>query len=191
MSKSRKILRTLAVVAVLAALAGVGAFSVFSDFTENENNQVSAGSVNIADNDGDSALYSMSNSKPGQSAAAKCIRVDYTGSLPSDVRLFTTSTVGALAPNVNVKVEAGTQGTFNSDCSGFSAQQTVFNGALSTFPTNYGGGVSDYPGSETSWDNGESVVYRFTATLNSNTPDTQQGASTGLHTFRWEAQNQP
>jgi hypothetical protein len=191
MSKSRKLLRTLAVVGVLAALAGVGAFSVFSDFTENDNNQVSAGSVTIDDNDGGSALYSMNNAKPGQSAAAKCIRVDYTGSLPADVKLYTTSTIGALGPNVNLKVEAGTQGTFNSNCTGFGAQQTLFDAALSTFPTSYAGGVSDFPASESSWDNGESVVYRFTATLNSNTPDSQQGASTGLHTFRWEAQNQP
>ena len=191
MSKSRKLLRTLAVVGVLAALAGVGAFSVFSDFTENDNNQVSAGSVTIDDNDGGSALYSMNNAKPGQSAAAKCIRVDYTGSLPADVKLYTTSTIGALGPNVNLKVEAGTQAPFNSNCTGFAAQQTLFDAALSTFPTSYAGGVSDFPASESSWDNGESVVYRFTATLNSNTPDSQQGASTGLHTFRWEAQNQP
>lgn len=191
MSKSRKILRTAAVVGVIAALAGVGAFSVFSDFTDNENNEVTAGTVNIDDNDGDSALYSLTGAKPGQSAPAKCIRVDYGGSLPADVKLYTTSTIGALGPNVNLKVEAGTQATFNSNCSGFNPQQTLFDAALSTFPTSYGGGVPDYPGSETSWDNGESVVYRFTASLNANTPNTQQGASTGQHTFRWEAQNQP
>lgn len=191
MNRSRKVLRTLAVVGVLAALAGVGAFSVFSDFTDNENNQVSAGRVDIDDNDGGSALYSLTNAKPGQAAPAKCIRVDYTGTLPADVKLYTTSTIGALGPNVNLKVEAGTQATFNSNCSGFTAQQTLFDAALSTFPTTYGGGVTDYPGAETSWDNGENVVYRFTATLNANTPNTQQGASTGLHTFRWEAQNQP
>ena len=191
MSKSRKLLRTLAVVGVIAALAGVGAFSVFSDFTENENNLVSAGTVSIDDNDGGSALYSMTNAKPGESAPAKCIRVDYSGSLPADVKLYTTSTIGALGPHVNLKVEAGTQAPFNSNCSGFSAQSTLFDAALSTFPSSYAGGVSDYPGAENSWDNGESVVYRFTASLNSNAPSSAQGQSTGLHTFRWEAQNQP
>jgi hypothetical protein len=191
MSKSRKVLRTLAVVGVLAALAGVGAFSVFSDFTDNDNNQVTAGTVDINDNDGGTALYSMTNAKPGQAAAAKCIKVDYSGSLPADVKLYTTSTIGALGPNVNLKVEAGTQTTFASNCTGFTAQQTLFDAALSTFPTTYGGGVSDYPNTETSWDSGESVVYRFTATLNANTPNGQQSATTGLHTFRWEAQNQP
>ena len=65
MSKSRKVLRTLAVIGVLAALAGVGAFSVFSDFTDNENNQVTAGTVVIDDNDGGTALYNFTNAKPG------------------------------------------------------------------------------------------------------------------------------
>jgi hypothetical protein len=190
-SKSRKILRTLAVVGVLAALAGVGAFSVFSDFTDNDNNEVSAGTVDISDNDAGSALYSVTNAKPGQASPAKCIRVDYTGSLPADVKLYTPSTIGALGPYVNLKVEAGTQTTFNSNCTGFTAQQTLFDAALSTFPTSYAGGVADNPGSETSWDNGESVVYRVTASLSSSTPNAQQGATTGLHTLRWEAQNQP
>ena len=191
MSKSRKVLRTLAVVGVIAALAGVGAFSVFSDFTDNENNQVTAGTVAIDDNDGDTALYNFTNAKPGQSAPAKCIRVDYTGSLPADVKLYTPSSVNAFGSNVNLKVEAGTQGTFASDCTGFNPQQTLFDAALTTFPTSYAGGVSDYPGSETSWDNGESVVYRVTATLSGSTPNSAQGGTTGLHTLRWEAQNQP
>ena len=147
MSKSRKVLRTVAVVGVIAALAGVGAFSVFSDFTDNENNQVTAGTVAIDDNDGDTALYNFTNAKPGQSAPAKCIRVDYTGSLPADVKLYTPSSVNAFGSNVNLKVEAGTQGTFASDCTGFNPQQTLFDAALTTFPTSYAAGVSDYQGS--------------------------------------------
>ena len=109
------------------------------------------------------------------------------------MRLYrpTTTPLNAFASNVNLKVEAGTQATFNSNCSGFNAQQTLFDAALNTFPSSYAGGVSDYPGSETSWDNGESVVYRVTATLSASTPDSAQGGTTGLHTFRWEAQNQP
>jgi hypothetical protein len=34
------------------------------------------------------------------------------------------------------------------------------------------------------------VVYRVTATLSASAPDSAQGATTGLHTIRWEAQNQ-
>jgi hypothetical protein len=190
MSKSRKVLRTLAVVGVLAALAGVGAFSVFSDFTDNDNNQVSAGTVDINDNDGGSALYSLTGAKPGQSAAAKCIKVDYSGSLPADVKLYTPSTIGTLGPYVTLKIEGGTQTTFNTNCSGFTAQRTVFNAALNTFPTSYAGAVADNPQSQTAWNNGDAVVYRVTATLSSSAPNSAQGATTGLHTIRWEAQNQ-
>ena len=39
------------------------------------------------------ALYSVADAKPGDTAES-CIQVTYTGSLPSDVKLFTTSTVG-------------------------------------------------------------------------------------------------
>lgn len=192
MNKTKKVLRTIAVVGVLGALAGVGAFSAFSDDTENPNNRVTAGTVAIADNDGGSALYDMQNAKPGQSSTSKCIKVDYTGSLPADVKLFTPSTIGALGPYVNLKIEAGTQAVFDSTCTLFVSQQTVFDAALSTFPTSYGTStVSDYPGSETSWDNGESVVYKVTATLASNAPDSVQGESTGLHALRWEARSQP
>lgn len=190
MSRSRKVLRTLAVVGVLAALAGVGAFSVFSDFTDNDNNQVSAGTVDINDNDAGTALYSLTGAKPGQSAAAKCIRVDYAGTLPADVKLYTPSTIGALGPQVNLKIEGGTQTTFNSNCTGFTSQRTVFNAALSTFPTAYSGGVADNPQGQTAWNNGDAVVYRVTATLSASAPNTAQGATTGLHSIRWEAQNQ-
>ena len=120
------------------------------------------------------------------------MRVDFTPARSRpDGQLYAADTISAWPGTSNLKVEAGTQAPFNSNCTGFAAQQTLFDAALSTFPTSYAGGVSDFPASESSWDNGESVVYRFTATLNSNTPDSQQGASTGLHTFRWEAQNQP
>jgi hypothetical protein len=191
MSRSKKVLRTVAVVGMLAALGGVGAFSVFSAQTENPDNRVSAGTVTIADNGGGSALYDYANAKPGGSAAAKCIRVNYTGSLPANVKLYTPSTIGELGPHANLKIEAGTQSTFNADCTGFSAQRTVFDAALSTFPTSYAGGASDNPQGQSAWNEGDAVVYRFTASLSSSTPNSMQGKTTGLHTIRWEAQNQP
>ena len=60
-----------------------------------------------------------------------------------------------------------------------------------TFPTAYAGGVTDSPGTvATKWVNGDAVVYRVTATLSASAGDAAQGASTGLHTLRWEARNQ-
>ena len=192
MSKTRKVLRTVAVLGVLAALGALGAFSAFTSQADNPGNVVTAGTVELADNDGGTALYSITNAKPGDTSGAKCIRVNYTGSLDADVRLYTPSTIGALGPHVNLKVEAGTQLTPSfPDCTGFVAETTLFDAALSTFPTRYSGGISDYPGtSATKWVNGDAVVYRVTATLSSSAPDSVQGASTGSHTLRWEAQNQ-
>ena len=73
----------------------------------------------------------------------------------------------------------------------FNPETTLFDAALSTFPTSYAGGVADFPGtSATKWVGGDAVVYRVTATLSASTPDTAQGATTGSHILRWEAQNQ-
>lgn len=191
-STSKKLLRTLVVIGVTGAIAGVGAFSAFTSQADNDNNKVTAGTVAIADNDGGGVLYDISNAKPS-STQTSCIRVNYTGSLAADVKLYTPSTIGALGPHVDLKIETGTQVTPSfPSCTDFVADVggTIFDAALSTFPTSYATGVADLPGLASSWTNGSAVVYRVTATLGSDTPDSAQGAATGLHTLRWEARNQ-
>lgn len=193
MSRTRKVLRTLLVLGVVGTVAGVGSFSAFTSQADNDSNRVSAGTVVLADNDGGTApLYDITNAKPGSTQTPSCIRVSYTGSLDATVKLYTPSTIGALGPEVNLKIEAGTQASPSyPSCTGFSAETTLFDAALSTFPTTYAGGVSDFPGVvATKWVSGDAVVYRVTATLSASAPDAAQGASTGLHTLRWEAQNQ-
>lgn len=192
MSRTRKILKTLLVVGVVATVAGAGSFSAFTSQADNDNNRVAAGTVVLADNDGSTTpLYDITNASPGGSQTPSCIRVIYTGSLPANVKLYTPSTIGALGPYVNLKIESGTQATPSyPSCTGFTPETTLFDAALSTFPTAYAGGVLDFPGAETSWDNGETVIYRVTATLSASAPDSAQGATTGLHTLRWQAQNQ-
>jgi hypothetical protein len=192
--KTKRILRTGVVVAVAGSLATLGAFSAFTSQTDNPNNVVTAGTVAISDNDGGTALYNLPSAKPGDSATA-CIKVSYTGSVPSTVRLYTPSAIGALGTNVNLTVEAGTQttSTFPS-CAGFTpfaSGSTVFNAALSTFPTTYAGGITLGPtsGSTGQWSGGAAVVYRVTATFSATAPDTAQGQTTGNHSLRWEAQS--
>lgn len=185
------ILKTLVVVGVTGTLAGVGSFSAFTSAASNDNNRLSAGTVVLADNDGGTTpLYDMSAATPGATQTS-CIRVAYTGSLPATVKIFTPSTIGALGSEVNLKIEAGTQASPSyPSCTGFVADTTLFDAALSTFATSYGGGITDFPGSGTSWGNGDAVVYRVTATLSASAGDSVQGATTGLHTLRWEARNQ-
>jgi predicted ribosomally synthesized peptide with SipW-like signal peptide len=191
MSKTTKVLRTLVVMGVVGGLAALGVFAAFSSQTDNPGNNVTAGTVTLADNDSGTALYDIANAKPG-STQTSCIRVNYTGSLDADVKLFTPSTIGALGPHVTLKIESGTQAApVFPTCVGFSAETTLFDAALSTFPTTYAGGVSDNPGIVASkWVNNDAVVYRVTATLAANAPDTAQGNTTGSHILRWEARNQ-
>jgi|SRR4051794_32622690 hypothetical protein len=191
MDRTRKVFRSLLVLAAVGGLATLGAYSAFTSQANNPNNRVTAGSVVLADNDGGTALYDLTNAKPGDSQTS-CIRVSYTGSLNADVKLYTPDTIGALGPNVNLKIEPGSQASPSyPSCSGFSADgAAIFDAALSTFPTSYAGGVADFPGASSAWTNGDAVVYRVTATLSASAPDSAQGATTGLHTIRWEARNQ-
>lgn len=196
MSNRTKILRTLAVLGVLACIAGAGVFSAFSSQTDNPGNVVTAGTVALADNDASSALYALTAAKPGDSQTS-CIKVTYTGSLNSSVRIYTPSTIGELGPNVSLKIEPGTQAspTFPS-CTGFTPDSggALFEGTLSSFAAeknSYANGIADNPGTvATKWVTNDSVVYRVTATLSASAPDSAQGKTTGTHIIRWEAQNQ-
>src|SRR3954462_8307968 len=93
LSKTKKLLASLLVVGITASLAAFGVFSAFSSQTSNPGNNFSAGTVNISDNDGDVAAYSVSGGKPG-STQSECVRVLYSGSLDSDVRLYTPEAIG-------------------------------------------------------------------------------------------------
>jgi predicted ribosomally synthesized peptide with SipW-like signal peptide len=196
MSNRTKVLRTLLLLGIVAAIAGTGVFSAFSSQTENPGNVITTGTVTIEDNDGGTALYTMSAAKPGESKTS-CIKVTYQGSLPATVKLFTTSSIGALGPYVNLKVEAGTQTSPSfPSCTEFtpaSSGATVYEGTLSAFATehsSFANGITTNPASATKWETGNSVVYRFTATLSASAPNSAQGATTGSHAFTWEAQNQ-
>jgi hypothetical protein len=191
-----KVLRTLGVFAVLAALAATGVFSAFSSQTDNPGNVVTAGTVTLSDDDGGSALYSLTAAKPGDSATS-CIEVTYGGTLDSTVKLYTPSSIGDLGPHVNLKIEPGSQASPSfPSCSGFTADAggALYDGTLDGFAaahSGYANGLADNPGtSATAWTTDDSVVYRVTATLAANTPDDAQGDSTGTHTLRWEARGQ-
>jgi hypothetical protein len=192
--KTRKFLLSALVVAVLGSIAGFGVFAAFSQTTVNSGNSFAAGTVTIGDNDAGSALYSVSNRKPGDSVTS-CIRVTYSGTLNSDVRLYTADPLGAIGPYVNLTIDAGTQpaAVFPS-CTGFTADAggPIFNGTLSGFAaahSSWANGLADYPGtSATSWVTGDAVVYRFTVSLQDN--NSAAGTASGSHAFTWEARNQ-
>ena len=196
MKTGQKLLLSFLLVGVLGGLAGLGVFAAFSSTTSNDNNSFSAGSVTISDNDANSALYSVTNKKPGDSVSG-CIKVTYTGSLAADVHIYTTSTMGALAQYIDLTITPGTQAVSSfPSCTGFvpDVGGAIYTGTLQNFANtknSYANGVVDYPGTlQTAWNANDSVVYQFTATLQSSAPDTAQGATTGSHSFTWEARNQ-
>jgi len=191
MSKQHKILLTVLVVGLGGALAGLGVFAAFSSTTSNPGNSFAAGSVTISDNDSDTALYSVSNQKPGQSVT-RCIKVTYGGSLDADVKLYASS-VGAVGQYIDLAITSGTGNS--ADCSDFtidaSGTPSVYSGTLKNFADTYSAwasGLADNPLTATKWASGNAVTYRFVVTLQDNSA--AQGLSTGSHSFTWEARNQ-
>ena len=175
-------------VAVLASggLVWQSSYSAFSATTASPTNNWTAGSVALADDDSNSAMFTATNLKPG-STGSKCIVVTSSGSLASTVKLYATnySTTKSLADSLDLKVEEGTGGTF-SNCTGFTAGSTIFTGTTAAF-----GAKTDFASGVGTWaPNGGNATktYKVTYTLNANTPDTAQGGTAAVG-FTWESQN--
>jgi predicted ribosomally synthesized peptide with SipW-like signal peptide len=195
--KGRRIFLSLLIVGVLGALVGVGTLSAFSSSTSNSGNTFDAGTVYITDNDAGSSLYNMTNTKPGDSVVS-CIKVTYGGTLGADVHLYTPSTINAVGQYINLTIEKGTSAGNPSfpGCGTFTSEATVYNGTLQGFATghnSYANGSSVYPGSQTVWNPNDTLVYRFTLSMQDNNGANGQGAGamqSGSHSFVWEARNQ-
>jgi hypothetical protein len=189
MTKTRKALWSTLIVAVLGGLAAFGAFSAFSDTTSNANNQFATGSVAIGNN-AVSPLYSVSNATPGTTSTDHCIKITYSGTLPATVKVYRSAFTGGSTPNLSSHITLTvTKGTGDQeDCSDFSGSTSVYNNLLSTFATDWTGGLAltDQGGSAV-WNNTDAVTYKFSAAVDSD--PAAEGLSTGTHSFIWEAQN--
>jgi hypothetical protein len=197
METTRKVLLTALAVGIVAILVGAGTLSAFFSTTEDAGDSFEAGTVYLEDNDAGGSMYQVSNAKP-LDTVVRCIRVTYLGTLPADVRLYTTSSIGAVGDYLDLTIEEGSlpAGTAFPGCTGFSPEGTIYSGTLSGFAAAHGSyatGVATYPGSATSWAQDDTVVYRFTLTLQDDNGANGGAAgpmSTGLHTYTWEARNQ-
>jgi hypothetical protein len=195
MRKREKVLLSALVIGALGSLTALGVFGLFTATTQNSGNEISTGTVAFTDNDTGSALYNVTGAKPGDSVT-KCIKTTYNGTLPADVHLYTTSSAGPLAQYIDLVITQGTQSTSTfPDCTGFTADATgaIYSGTLQSFETtksSYTNGITTAPGVQTGWSPGNTLVYKIQATLQSGTPDSGQGSSSGPHTFIWEARNE-
>jgi hypothetical protein len=191
-----RLLATAAVVLALGVAVG-SSTAAFTATTQNSNNSIATGTVAIGDNDAGAALLALNNARPGDSDTG-CIKVTYTGSLSSSVRLYATTT-GALNPYLDLKITRGATTDAFDICTNFAADATnyvgqgagvVYNGALASFPASYAGGLID-PLSATpeSWAQNEVHAYKLQVTVQASAPTTAQGLSASS-TFFWEARNE-
>jgi len=195
MNKSQKLLASALVVGVLGSVVALGVFGLFSATTQNSGNEISSGTVAISDNDAGSAMFNITNAKPGDSWT-RCIKVLYNGSLPADVKLYEVGGGGPLSPYLKLKLEQGTQSeaTFPS-CTGFSPDATNGSGTLYEGPgfgsigSSWETGAPVVPFGKTAWNPGETLVFRATLTLNSEAPEIAMGNTTGSFTIVAEARN--
>lgn len=193
---------TVAVGVVLLALAGVlggaGTWAAFDDSSVSSGNQVRAGTVAIADDDGGSAMLGFSDAQPGTTDSS-CITISYTGTLAATVRLYGATSGSGLAAYLDLRVTrgsfAGPKPAFRS-CVGFQPDAAdhagagpgvVYDGTVEGYPDSYAAGrVDPSPTAPESWEAGESHVYRFEVTLRDDAAATGKNAT---QSFSWEPRN--
>ena len=108
--------------------------AAFYASTGNENNSWQTGSVVLDHSARGSALFASADDvalKPGLPPRSRCIRLDYTGSLQADIRMYVGPSAGATAldPYLVMSVERGTDvnstTTVAADCTtGFTSNAT-------------------------------------------------------------------
>jgi hypothetical protein len=186
MSVKRKLSVSVLACAILAAIAGMAmTFSAFTATTKNDGNQFKSGSVVLTDNDVDTQLFSMADMQPG-TTQSKCLKVTYSGSLDSLVKLYATTTSSTpaknLAPYLDVTV---TRGSFSGAepagmaCDGFTpaAQGAqIYSGTLASFPSAYATGAAD----ATTFHKDDTAVYQVTVSLQDNDAAQAKDATTNL-----------
>lgn len=192
-----KLAATIVVMAACALLAGAATWSNLNATASNPTSAFTAGTVAIGSNSSATALLSLTNAKPG-SVSTGCVQLTYTGTLPSNVRLYGTGGGTGLNQYLTLVV---TRGTFSGtptagSCTGFTADSTnyitqgagvIYNGTLASWPASSAAALSDpTAASPATWNTGAAHGYQFQVTLQSNTAG--EGL-TGSQSFTFEADN--
>jgi predicted ribosomally synthesized peptide with SipW-like signal peptide len=188
--------RVLTVLAIVLGIVLSGAVvltasrAAFSDTTSNSNNSFTTGTVDLIDDDSESAAFTVTNMVPGQTVT-RCILVTYQGTIVNTgpVRLYSGGLTdsGTLGSHLNLTVEEGTGGNFSS-CTGFTASATIESATLTQFNTDH----TNYTNGAGTWDPSgtpESRTYRITVQLSLSAPSVQQGQSVTNLVFTWETQS--
>jgi hypothetical protein len=193
-------------------------YAAFSASTGNGGNSWQAGSVVLTDSDSGSALFTTDGAVSSNdstlrpcSTRSRCIRLDYTGSLPADIRMYVatpTSGANALDPFLVMSVErgidVGVDTTVAADCSaGFTSTATptfLYNTAQAGTPSaDASKTLSDLKATRADYQSGlrmspdpiasnTYLTLRITYVLkDDNLAQSKQSSAT----FTWEARNTP
>src|SRR5919198_5187098 len=124
----RRAFAAIVFAALLALFALGGTVAALSGLTSNTHKPLSSGNVTIQDNDTGAMFLGLSGMKPGDTSTA-CIKVTFTGSLASSVRLYGATTGTGLEQYVSLQITRGsytpTEPSFPS-CTNFSADTTTY-----------------------------------------------------------------
>ncbi len=163
----RPLLATVAVIAAAAAMI-IGGFAAFTASTSNTGNSFAAGTLTFSDNDGGTALITVSNLKPGDFMTRQIV-VTNDGSLDANVAA-TLVTSGDLAPVLDVTVEEGVNEPFGA---GTLASAGTLNASY-----------DETNGTPNPWLAGASKTYDIVYTVQSGAGNTYQGdTATAALTF--------
>lgn len=180
-----------AAIVLSGAIIGQASYSAYSATTVSPTTNWAVGTVSLADDDSNAALFTASNLKPG-STGTKCIVVSSTGTLPSLVKLYGTgaATTNSLSSSINLAVVQGTGGSFGS-CTGFaplSSGSSLYSGTLAGFAsaaTGYSSGLGNWAPTGTA---AETRTYQISYTVDAAAPNATQGGTASIG-FTWETQN--
>jgi hypothetical protein len=192
---SRKTIVTIVVLALAAVAVGFATFSAFSSTTSNPGNEFAAGSVTLTGNNTASAFYNVSGAKPGDSSTAKCMKVTYSGSLASTVKLYRSTFTGGsgLDKYLTLTITRGPGGSA-TDCSDFPSSGTsvIYSGTLEKLGVSFADvaavSLTNQAGAA-AWGSADAVNYKVQASLPSGVESAANGLATGTHAITWEAQN--
>jgi len=173
---------TFILVALLVVTSSRQAFVAQND---NTGNQVSSATINLADNDANTAMFAnVTGLIPGTNSE-RCIDVTYTGSVnPTAVLLYASGApTGTLATYLDLTIDIGadTADPFGT-CTSFTSTGTLYSGTLAAFATARTG----YATGLTTWDpstSPETRTFRFRLSVQ-DTPAAQGLTST--FGFSWE-----
>lgn len=159
--------------------------ALFSTTTGSTGNSMAAAQVSLTDDDAGAAPFALTGLQRG-ATGARCVVVTYGGTVSAPVRLYASSSSGTLAPHITLTVEQGTGGSFGN-CSGFSANTTLYSGTLSAFAsgsTSWSTGVGDWTPTAAA----QSRTFRLTYMVSASAPSTAQNSTADV-VFTWEARS--